>query len=114
MTAQRADGHQQREPRALHHQANEVSTLRTRARPASMSAGETAPAERRNQPSSRFEPKAWNGTTAKPAPSRSSFGVSSFVLMPPRPRRGNCTERKKAPRGGKAPAGGPPGRIDAQ
>src|SRR5689334_15400373 len=45
----------------------ERSASRTRSRPLRIASGDTAPAERRNQPVSRLSPKAWNATTAKPA-----------------------------------------------
>src|SRR5262249_44792322 len=42
-------------------------SARRRGKAASMSAIETAPTERRNQPFSSLRPKAWNGTIASPA-----------------------------------------------
>src|SRR5205085_2735392 len=54
------------------HRAAASMVRRTRVSPRTMSSGDTAPALRRNQPLSCFSPKAWNGTTAKPASSSSS------------------------------------------
>jgi len=58
---------------------SDSSVSRTRRNPSSISFGETAPALRRNHPLSFRRPNAWNATTAKPARSRSSFRISSFV-----------------------------------
>ena len=56
-----------------------TSAARTRGSAASISSSETAPTEMRNQPLSSSRPKAWNGTTAKPAASSRSLRVASFV-----------------------------------
>src|SRR5258707_1275198 len=63
------------------HRATASMVRRTRASPRAMSSGETAPALRRNQPVSCCSPKAWNGTTAKPASSSNRRRMSSFVRM---------------------------------
>src|SRR6266852_6139066 len=90
--AERQGGDEAENERQTFH-ANDVNTSRTRRSPSSISRGDTAPTERRNHPSSRLVPNSWNGTTAKVARSWSRRLILSFVAMPPRPMRSNCTER---------------------